>query len=245
MRASAAQRALPARHRPARGAGASRRPRGGARACARRRSSIVATPMAGAARACLAHCRHATRRRCLAVQGLRGRARPAARPRDAQARSRPADAAACSRARASRWKWRAASRPRWSRRASDAALRELAVAAFHGAGAARLCNDDLVGVEVGGAVKNVLAIATGIADGAAARPECARRADHARPGRDDAPGRRARRARRDLHGPVGAGRPGADRHRRPVAQPPRRTAAGAGAAAGDHPAPSSATSPKA
>jgi hypothetical protein len=58
--------------------------------------------------------------------------------------------------------------------------------------------------------------------------ERARRADHARPGRDDAPGRGAGRARRDLHGPVGPGRPGAHRHRRPVAQPQGRPAAGAG-----------------
>ena len=39
------------------------------------------------------------------------------------------------------------------------------VAAFHGATLRIYANDDLVGVEVGGAVKNVLAIATGLADG--------------------------------------------------------------------------------
>jgi glycerol-3-phosphate dehydrogenase (NAD(P)+) len=71
----------------------------------------------------------------------------------------------------------------------------------------------------GGAVKNVLAIATGMPT-AWPGPERPRRADHARPGRDDAPGPGAGRARRDLHGPVGPGRPGAHRHRRPVAQPP-------------------------
>jgi glycerol-3-phosphate dehydrogenase (NAD(P)+) len=48
---------------------------------------------------------------------------------------------------------------------SDAALAARAVRAFH-AGALRVySSDDPVGVEVGGAVKNVLAIATGIADG--------------------------------------------------------------------------------
>ena len=62
---------------------------------------------------------------------------------------------------------RAASRPRWSRRAATRAVRAAAVAAFH-AGALRVYTSaDPVGVEVGGAVKNVLAIATGIADGMA------------------------------------------------------------------------------
>ncbi|MEP7139151.1 MAG: NAD(P)H-dependent glycerol-3-phosphate dehydrogenase [Caldimonas sp.] len=49
----------------------------------------------------------------------------------------------------------------------DAGVRAAAVAAFH-AGALRVYTSvDPVGVEVGGAVKNVLAIATGIADGMA------------------------------------------------------------------------------
>ena len=49
----------------------------------------------------------------------------------------------------------------------DASVRAAAVAAFH-AGALRVYTSvDPVGVEVGGAVKNVLAIATGIADGMA------------------------------------------------------------------------------
>ena len=48
---------------------------------------------------------------------------------------------------------------------SDAALREAAVRAFHAANLRIYTSTDPVGVEVGGAVKNVLAIATGIADG--------------------------------------------------------------------------------
>ncbi len=48
---------------------------------------------------------------------------------------------------------------------ADPAVRELLVAAFHGAGLRIYANDDMVGVEVGGAVKNVLAIATGLCDG--------------------------------------------------------------------------------
>jgi glycerol-3-phosphate dehydrogenase (NAD(P)+) len=48
---------------------------------------------------------------------------------------------------------------------SDAALAASAVAAFHGPALRIYTSDDVVGVEVGGAVKNVLAIATGIVDG--------------------------------------------------------------------------------
>jgi len=48
---------------------------------------------------------------------------------------------------------------------ADAALREQAVEALHGEALRIYTSDDPVGVEVGGAVKNVLAIATGIADG--------------------------------------------------------------------------------
>jgi glycerol-3-phosphate dehydrogenase (NAD(P)+) len=47
----------------------------------------------------------------------------------------------------------------------DAALGDAAVAAFHGGALRVYTSTDPVGVEVGGAVKNVLAIATGICDG--------------------------------------------------------------------------------
>ncbi len=46
-----------------------------------------------------------------------------------------------------------------------AAVRDALVAAFHGSTLRVYANDDVVGVEVGGAVKNVLAIATGLCDG--------------------------------------------------------------------------------
>lgn len=49
--------------------------------------------------------------------------------------------------------------------AASAQLREQVVAAVHGPAIRVYSTDDLVGVEVGGAVKNILAIATGIADG--------------------------------------------------------------------------------
>ncbi|HEX2010930.1 MAG TPA: NAD(P)H-dependent glycerol-3-phosphate dehydrogenase, partial [Roseateles sp.] len=47
----------------------------------------------------------------------------------------------------------------------DAALARLAVEAFHGAALRVYTSTDPAGVEVGGAVKNVMAIAVGIADG--------------------------------------------------------------------------------
>ncbi|MFP8834505.1 NAD(P)H-dependent glycerol-3-phosphate dehydrogenase [Hydrogenophaga sp. XSHU_21] len=46
-------------------------------------------------------------------------------------------------------------------------VRDALVAAFHGPTLRVYANDDVVGVEVGGAVKNVLAIATGLCDGLA------------------------------------------------------------------------------
>ena len=48
---------------------------------------------------------------------------------------------------------------------SEPAVRAALVAAFHGPALRVYANDDVVGVEVGGAVKNVLAIATGLCDG--------------------------------------------------------------------------------
>ena len=46
-----------------------------------------------------------------------------------------------------------------------AEVRDALVAAFHSSSLRIYANDDMVGVEVGGAVKNVLAIATGLCDG--------------------------------------------------------------------------------
>jgi glycerol-3-phosphate dehydrogenase (NAD(P)+) len=48
---------------------------------------------------------------------------------------------------------------------ASASVRDLMVRAFHGQTLRVYANDDIVGVEVGGAVKNVLAIATGLCDG--------------------------------------------------------------------------------
>jgi len=65
---------------------------------------------------------------------------------------------------------------------SDTALTATAVAAFHSDTLRVYTSTDVVGVEVGGAVKNVLAIATGILDGLAAQ------------GQAGAPGQNARAA---------------------------------------------------
>lgn len=48
-----------------------------------------------------------------------------------------------------------------------ASVRDALVSAFHGPALRVYANEDIVGVEIGGAVKNVLAIATGLADGLA------------------------------------------------------------------------------
>jgi len=50
---------------------------------------------------------------------------------------------------------------------AHAAVRDALVNAFHSPSVRVYANEDIVGVEVGGAVKNVLAIATGMADGLA------------------------------------------------------------------------------
>src|SRR5690606_26731009 len=48
---------------------------------------------------------------------------------------------------------------------SDAALREQVTVALHGDNARIYSSDDVIGVETGGALKNVMAIACGVSDG--------------------------------------------------------------------------------
>ena len=48
---------------------------------------------------------------------------------------------------------------------ANAALRQQVVSAFHSGGLRIYGSDDVIGVEVGGAVKNIMAIATGVIDG--------------------------------------------------------------------------------
>ena len=167
---------------------------------------IIATPMAGL-RADAAALREHAAARCsgCARASRRHRAAWRARPRD-PAEVRPALRAgvlsgpsfALEVARGQPTALVAASercrvaRRRWWRPSTATTLRVYA-------------NDDPVGVEVGGAVKNVLAIATGMADGLAlglnARAALITRglAEMTRLGRG------AGRARRNLHGPVGLG----------------------------------------
>jgi glycerol-3-phosphate dehydrogenase (NAD(P)+) len=80
---------------------------------------------------------------------------------------RPGRPAGCCQAPALRSKWRVASPPRWwlpvKTRPGGATVQ-----AFHSESLRVYASSDIVGVEVGGAVKNVLAIATGILDGMAA-----------------------------------------------------------------------------
>ena len=83
-----------------------------------------------------------------------------------------------------------------------------------------------MGVEIGGAVKNVLAVGAGLSDGlgfgANTRVALITRGLEEMTRLGVALGAQARH----LHGARRARRPGADLHRRPVAQPPLRAAAG-------------------
>ena len=106
-------------------------------------------------------------------------------------------------------------------------MRDALVAAFHNANLRVYANEDVVGVEVGGAVKNVLAIATGLCDGLHlglnARAALITRglAEMTRLGL-------ALGAQAQTFMGLGTGRLGADRHWRPVAQPARGFGASAG-----------------
>ena len=141
----------------------------------------------------------------------------------------------CCRVRASRSRSRSSCRPRCSRRRSTPRATELVQAEFRGPSFRLYGIADVVGVEIGGALKNVIAIAAGVVEGlglghnalaalitrglaeitrlacaAGGQPGDARRAE------------RPRRSRADLH-----------RHAQP--QPPRRHRARARPAAARHP----------
>jgi glycerol-3-phosphate dehydrogenase (NAD(P)+) len=79
----------------------------------------------------------------------------------------------------------------------DAAFAREAAAIVHGGRLRVYYSTDLVGVEIGGAVKNVMAIAAGICDGLGLGLQRARGADHPRPRRDRAPRRGDGRLDRD------------------------------------------------
>ena len=140
-------------------------------------------------------CRALDARRAVAVQGLPGA--PAALGHEI-ARAALPDAARrrAVRARASRSRSRAASRPRWSRRAATQRCATPPSTRLHGA-SLRIYTSSRPGRRRGrrrGQERAGDRHRHRRRHGA--RPQRARRAGHARPGRDDAPRRRARRASR-------------------------------------------------
>ena len=192
----------------------------------------IARPRAGTRRARRARAARLAgkgiRRRTRIARGRRSRA-----PGDRAGRGRRPWAS--RRARRSRKKSRAdcRQRSRWRRRSRDS--RRTVAALLRGETLRTYESDDLAGVEIGGAIKNVLAIAAGALDGLGVRPQRARRADHARTGRNRTAVRGTRRKARNADGARGPGRSRADLHGRPVAQPPCRIGARAGEAAARDP----------
>ena len=94
-------------------------------------------------------------------------------------------------------------------------------------------SSDLIGVEIGGAAKNVLAIACGVVDGPKTRRQRPCRLAGARLRRTDAFRDRAGRAARDDHGPFGSGRSRLDLLLAAIAQLCARLRAGPGRKAAD------------
>ena len=79
-------------------------------------------------------------------------------------------------------------------------------------------SDDVVGVEIGGALKNVIAIAAGVVEGMGLGHNALAGADHARPRRDHAAGVRRGRPPRDARRAERARRSRADVHRRSLSR---------------------------
>ena len=104
---------------------------------------------------------------------------------------------------------------------------------------------DLVGVEIGGAVKNVMAIAAGISDGMGSASMRAPRSSRAGLAEIARLGAALGGAAGNLHGSRRRGRSHPHGDRRPLAQPPRRPGARAAAARSKESSPASATWPKA
>ena len=130
-----------------------------------------------------------------------------------------------------REKWRAASPlPWWSLRPTQASPRR-SRRAFSGPTFRLYTNPDPVGVEIGGAVKNVVAIGAGVCHGLGLGQQRHGSTDHTRVSRNDAAGGRHGRPGADAGRPRRTRRPGADLHRRLEPQPHGRAGVGARAEA--------------
>jgi glycerol-3-phosphate dehydrogenase (NAD(P)+) len=126
--------------------------------------AVIATPMAGL-RGMLAELAHPTPRIAWLCKGFESSGTDALMGHEVQAQIAPSVTGAVL-SGPSFAEEVAQGRPTALVAASaHAHVRELLVAAFHGGGLRVYANEDIVGVEVGGAVKNVLAIATGLCDG--------------------------------------------------------------------------------
>ena len=176
---------------------------------------IIATPMAGL-RGTLHGLARLPCAGCVAVQGLRG---PSSRARIGgllghEIRAQVAPGVDGGRPQRSEFCAGSGTGPahRTGGGQRARAVRDALVAAFHSPTLRVYASEDIVGVEVGGAVKNVLAIATGLCDGLNlglnARAALITRglAEMTRLGRG------AGRQGRDLHGPFRPGGSGAHGH---------------------------------
>ena len=196
MRSAARQRGLPARHPLSRQrAGDDRSRRGARRQRAHRRGRAVAR-----------HARRAAPRGAAHPPGLDGRQRDEG-TRAGHAVSHVGDHRAgvrgrrspspCCRARASRSSWPASCRrPSRSPRATPTVV-ERVQAEFRAPYFRLYGTDDVVGVEIGGALKNVIAIAAGVVEGLGLGHNALAGLDHARARGDVASGLRGRRQARD------------------------------------------------
>ena len=91
-------------------------------------------------------------------------------------------------------------------------------------------NPDMIGVEIAAAMKNIIAIAAGVADGLGLGSNADSRAGHPRPGGNHPPGRGMRRKTRNAFRTCRAWRSGSDLLRSSEPKPPRRHRAGTGTA---------------
>ena len=158
----------------------------------------------------------------LDLEGDRDRDPPADDRDDARHPRARGDPSPSSPGRPSRPRWRAASR---RRRSSPARTRTLAARlqkALSSPTFRLYRSTDVVGVEISGATKNVVAIAAGIVDGLKLGQNTRAALLTRALAEIRRLGTRLGGRRRDVRGPRGGGRPRPDGHGRPLAEPPRR-----------------------